>query len=37
MRLSSKPRRLPEMGGVYTDKSGSILSRRPHRGWRRIG
>jgi hypothetical protein len=37
MRLSSKPRRLPMIGGVYTDKSGQMLSRRPLRGWRRIG
>jgi putative transposase len=28
---------LPQTGGVYTNKSGDILSRRARRGWRRIG
>jgi transposase-like protein len=37
MRLSSKPRRLPMTSGIYTDKSGSMFSRRPRgRGWRRV-
>jgi putative transposase len=30
-----RQRTLP-LGGIYTDKSGKLLSRRPRRGWRRI-
>jgi hypothetical protein len=33
-RLSS--RKVFPLGGIYTDRSGTMLSRRPHRGWKRL-
>ena len=33
--ITPRQRRLP-IGGIYTDKSGRLLSRRPRRGWRRL-
>jgi len=34
-RITPTQKRFP-IGGVYTDKSGRLLSRRHHRGWRRL-
>jgi putative transposase len=40
-RITPKPPRLPHqrvfpLGGIYTDKSGRLLSRRHKRGWRKL-
>ena len=41
-RISRRPPRITPhqrvfpLGGIYTDKSGRLLSRRPRRGWRRL-
>jgi transposase-like protein len=35
-RITTPQQRTLPIGGIYTDKSGKLLSRRPRRGWRRI-